>query len=60
MIWKEDVEPEMKTLKSEMDINWITKRMKDYVCRLYSIIYSSHFEANRLKNSTYSACANKK
>lgn len=43
-----------------MDVVWIIKRMKDYISRLYPVIYSSHFEPNRLKNSTHTACAHKK
>jgi hypothetical protein len=44
LIWREDVAPEMKRANSEMDVAWIIKRMKDYICRLYSIIYSTSFE----------------
>lgn len=50
----------MKKIKAEMDIPWIVRRMKDYVCRLYGIIYSGHFEINKVKNPTYSACGDKK
>lgn len=56
-IWREDVDPEMRRAKREMDLNWIIGRMKDFVCRLYSIIYSEHFKANRLQAPTYTACA---
>ena len=57
-IWREDVEPEMRG--KEMDVNWLIKRMKDYVCRLYSILYSEHFNANRFQGSTYTAAGDSK
>lgn len=60
LIWNEDVVPEMKKMKAETNIEWLVKRMKDYVCRLYPVIYSSHFDQNRLENQAYSACTNKK
>lgn len=59
-IWREDVEVEMKKVKAEMDIVWIVRRMKDFACRLYAIIFSDHFEINRVKNPTFSACGDKK
>lgn len=60
MIWREDVDQVMRKANAEMDVNWIIKRMKDYICRLYSILYSEHFKANRIQGSTYSACADKR
>lgn len=60
MIWREDVDQAMRTAKAEMDVNWIMRRMKDYICRLYAILYSEDFKANRIRGSTYSACADRK
>lgn len=56
VIWREDVEPEMRKANALTDVTWIIRRMKDYICRLYSILYSEHFKANRIQGSTYSAC----
>lgn len=60
VIWRDDVEPEMRKGGRDMDVHWLIGRMKDYVCRLYSILYSEHFKANRLQAPTYTACADKR
>jgi hypothetical protein len=54
-VWMEDVAPKI-TDENKKDSNYLIQRSKDYIARLYPILYSEDFIDLNFKGSTVSAC----
>jgi hypothetical protein len=58
-IWLEDVAPKL-TDDLKKDTKYLIQRSKDYIARLYPIMYSEEFIDLAYKGSTVSACGDQK
>lgn len=56
----EDVEPELRKQNKILNIDYLIERMKDFINRLYPILYSEAFRYNELNGWYQSLCGSDK